>query len=228
MLPTLISAVSGFSFWLYRLLEGGILGVALPLALFFFVLQNCFSLLRGAKSRERTVGPVMGVVMIFGVLTISTFRYAWHDSAAFMLFFASIALLGADARARRAGEPVLSAGMQSADCASIEYQLSVQVKQKKVKAPLPEEAEKPEKQTSIELPLDDPEAVAIVEALMQEQKGQAASKVVLDVVATDAQEPQGETAEPAEPIEAAESVQEVQTLEIKETEGEVADESEEK
>ena len=50
-----------------------------------------------------------------------------------LLFFAVIAILTADARSRRAGEPILTPTMQSADAATVDYRLQKQVREKKKK-----------------------------------------------------------------------------------------------
>ena len=110
-----------FNFFLYRLLEGGLLGVLLPCVLFFLVLQNCFSLMRNARDAGSAVAPMASVSLICGVLTIGLFRYSWHDPAAFLLFFLAIALIGADARNRRGREYASSEILQNESRASIDY-----------------------------------------------------------------------------------------------------------
>lgn len=89
------------SFWLYRLAEGGIMGVLLPALLFFLLLQNCFSVLVEAKEKKGYILPVFGVAMTIGVLIFGIFRYSWYDPAALFLFFAIVAVISADARHRR-------------------------------------------------------------------------------------------------------------------------------
>lgn len=93
------------NFWLYRLLEGGILGVLLPVAFFFLFYQNCFSLLRSTTDKGSRFSAITGIVMATGVLILSIFRYAWYDPAALLLFFLASALIAADARYARAQSP---------------------------------------------------------------------------------------------------------------------------
>lgn len=92
---------ASLNFWLYRLLEGGILGVLLPALLLFFMLQNCFSLLRMGASTKKLMSPTVGVAMVVGVLVHGIFRYAWYDYTALTVFFVAAALIGADARYQR-------------------------------------------------------------------------------------------------------------------------------
>ncbi|MBQ9098564.1 MAG: hypothetical protein IJY50_03950 [Clostridia bacterium] len=113
------AGVSGsMNFWLYRLLEGGILGVILPAVLFFLVYQNCFSLMKSA-GEGRSFTALTGVVLITGVLIFSIFRYAWYDPAALSMFFMAVALIGADARYQRSRMP--EKALQSESQAQIEY-----------------------------------------------------------------------------------------------------------
>ena len=93
--------IESFNFWLYRLLEGGLLGVILPALLFLLVLQNCFSLLRVGANTRKPMSPTVGVAMIVGALVHGIFRYAWYDHAALAAFFMLLALVGADARYQR-------------------------------------------------------------------------------------------------------------------------------
>lgn len=98
--PTVLSG--SMNFWLYRLLEGGILGVLLPAAFLFLLCQNCFSLLRVTKNREAKLSAIAGVAMVAGVLILSLFRYAWYDPAALLSFFLVAAMIAAAARHERA------------------------------------------------------------------------------------------------------------------------------
>ena len=92
---------SSMNFWLYRLLEGGILGVLLPAAFLFLLCQNCFSLLASTKSREVQMSAITGVVLVVGVLIMSIFRYVWYDPAALLAFFLAVAVVTATARYER-------------------------------------------------------------------------------------------------------------------------------
>ena len=113
--------ISTFNFWLYRLLEGGVIGVLLPVVFFVLLLQNCFSLLRHAKDTGGTVAPITWVSLVFGVFAISLYRYSWHDPAALLLFIAAVSLITAGARNRRANESLIFDTPQSASFATIEY-----------------------------------------------------------------------------------------------------------
>lgn len=101
--PTVVAR--SLNFWLYRLLEGGILGVLLPAAFFFLLYQNCFSLLRSTIDKSSRFSAITGIVMVTGALILSIFRYAWYDPAALLLFFVATALIAADARYARAQAP---------------------------------------------------------------------------------------------------------------------------
>lgn len=89
------------NFWIYRLLEGGIFGIILPVAFFFLLYQNCFSLLRTVPGWESQFSAITGITAVTGVLVISIFRYAWYDPAALLIFFIATALIAADARYMR-------------------------------------------------------------------------------------------------------------------------------
>ena len=93
-----IDTASSLNFWLYRLLEDGVLGALLPGLLFFLVLQNCFSLLRVGVNAQKPMTPTVGIAMIVGVLLHGIFRYAWYDPAALAAFFLALALIAAEAR----------------------------------------------------------------------------------------------------------------------------------
>ena len=97
--PTQLSGA--MNFWLYRLLEGGVLGVLLPAAFLFLLCQNCFSLLATVKNREVQISAMSGVVLVVGVLILSFFRYAWYDPAALLAFFLAVAVVSATARYER-------------------------------------------------------------------------------------------------------------------------------
>lgn len=113
------------SFWLYRLMEGGLLGVLLPALLAFLLLQNCFSLLQKterARAKEYML-PVVGVVMTFGTLFFSCFRYSWHSPAALLAFFAALSLITADARYHRAQNLPFGEVHNGSSYAEMEYQI---------------------------------------------------------------------------------------------------------
>ena len=105
-------AAQSFNFWLYRLLENGLLGILIPAILFLLVLQNCFSLLRVGANAKKPMSPTVGVAMVVGALVHGIFRYAWYDYAALTAFFMFLALIGADARYQRRQREVDSADDQ--------------------------------------------------------------------------------------------------------------------
>ena len=109
--PTLVAR--SLNFWMYRLLEGGIIGVLLPAALFFLLYQNCFSTLRSTMDKNARFSAITGIVMATGALILSIFRYAWYDPAALLLFFVATALIAANARCARAQAPECEKGTVS-------------------------------------------------------------------------------------------------------------------
>ncbi|MBE6702605.1 MAG: hypothetical protein E7585_04235 [Ruminococcaceae bacterium] len=108
------------NFWLYSLMEGGVLGILLPAAFFFLFYQNCFSLMRKSTDQAVRLVSVTGVVMLTGVLLISIFRYAWYDPAALLVFFVASALIVALARYERSREVVVEQAEDGSE-AEIEY-----------------------------------------------------------------------------------------------------------
>ena len=115
--------VSGLNFWLYCLLEGGLLGALIPAVLFFVILQNCFSLLQGVKPGRDALAPLCGAVMLLGALTSSIFQYSWLDPTAMLLFFLLVSIITADARHRRERSRTVFAGdwAQGEQYAELEY-----------------------------------------------------------------------------------------------------------
>ncbi len=118
--PTVLSG--SLSFWTYRLLEGGVLGVFLPGAFLFLLCQNCFSLLRAATEKGGQLSAISGVTLVAGVVALSLFRYAWYDPAALLCFFIATALIAADARYHRARVAVPSDKMtEDENAVEMEY-----------------------------------------------------------------------------------------------------------
>jgi hypothetical protein len=111
------------SFWWARWFEGGILGVLLPGALFFLLLQNCFSLLSYDAHVKSSVAPASGIAMISGFLLISAFNDLGGDPAAVLLFFLLVAIVTADARNRRSMRTVMDYNEQSPYRVEMEYRL---------------------------------------------------------------------------------------------------------
>ncbi len=132
-------AQGSFSFWLYRLAEGGILGLLLPICLLFFLLQNSFSLLGAVRDKRGPIQPVVGVGLVAGVSVYACFQYTWGDPAVLLLFFLTVAFLAADARYRRLQQSAEQSLTNSGCFAEMEYQLG-RKKEASAKAPKPQAA----------------------------------------------------------------------------------------
>ncbi len=138
-------ATQSFNFFLYRLAEGGLLGVLLPVLLLFLLLQNCFSLLReGVRDKHGPIQPLVGVALVFGVVAIGIFRYSWYDPAALLAFIIAISLVGADARYRRAKQNYAMYAESSDTAVELDYRI--------VKAPLAKSEQLPEQNGETGLP----------------------------------------------------------------------------
>ena len=111
------------SFWWARWFESGILGILLPAALLFLLLQNCFSLLSYDAKVKSSVAPASGIAMVMGFLLISFFNDVGGDPAAMLLFFLLIAILAADARNRRSMRTVIDQKAQSPHYVEMEYRM---------------------------------------------------------------------------------------------------------
>jgi cation transport ATPase len=109
------------SFWWARWFESGILGVLMPAALCFFLLQNCFSLISYDANVKSAVAPASGVAMVSGFLLLSAFTDIARDPAALLLFFLLVGIVTADARNRRAMRTVIDYKMQSSSYVEMEY-----------------------------------------------------------------------------------------------------------
>lgn len=125
------SLSTSLSFWWVRLFEGGILGILLPAAFLFFLLQNCFSVLPHDSNTQSAVAPASGIAMVAGVLLLSAFHYAWRDPAALLLFIALCAIITADARNRRSLYVRNEVVASSATFAQMEYALKAGRKKNK-------------------------------------------------------------------------------------------------
>lgn len=109
------------NFWLYNLLEGGVVGVLLPALFFFLLCQNCFSMLRLKVEKSHRYSAISGIVLVCGVLILSIFRYSWYDPAALTVFFVATAMIGADARYARYRCPSEPTVVNSATAAELDY-----------------------------------------------------------------------------------------------------------
>ncbi|MBE6629847.1 MAG: hypothetical protein E7624_03235 [Ruminococcaceae bacterium] len=129
-----VSAVSeSLNFWWEQWLESGVLGMLLPAVLFFFLLQNCFSLLPHTPKEQSAVAPVSGIAMVTGAITISFFTSCWQDPVALLLFFILISIVTADARVRRSNRGEEEEIEQSDACAEFEYRLKEKHRKKAAK-----------------------------------------------------------------------------------------------
>ncbi len=111
------------SFWWARWFEGGVLGVVLPAALLFLLLQNCCSLLSYDVHVKSSVAPASGIAMVTGFLLISAFNDVGGDASAMLLFFLLAAIVTADARNRRSMRTVVDHKTQSSSYVEMEYRL---------------------------------------------------------------------------------------------------------
>lgn len=111
------------SFWWARWFEGGVLGIVLPAALLFLLLQNCCSLLSYDAHVKSSVAPASGIAMLTGFLLISAFNDVGGDASAMLLFFLLAAIVTADARNRRSMRTVLDHKTQSSSYVEMEYRL---------------------------------------------------------------------------------------------------------
>jgi len=123
---------SGISFWWARWFESGILGVILPAVLFFFLLQNCFSLLSHESYCQSAVAPASGIAMAFGFLLISAFNDVGGDPATQLLFFLLLSVISADARYRRRALTLSGDKMQTPNHVEVEYRIKEGHRKKKV------------------------------------------------------------------------------------------------
>ena len=111
------------SFWWARWFEGGVLGIVLPVALLFLLLQNCCSLLSYDVHVKSSVAPASGIAMVTGFLLISAFNDVGGDASAMLLFFLLAAIVTADARNRRSMRTVVDHKTQSSSYVEMEYRL---------------------------------------------------------------------------------------------------------
>lgn len=116
-----VRVTRSLNFWLYSLLEGGVVGVLLPALFFFLLCQNSFSVLRLKAPRSHRSSALAGIVLVCGALVLSIFRYSWYDPAALAFFFIATAMIGADARYARFRYPYEPPMQNSATAAKVDY-----------------------------------------------------------------------------------------------------------
>lgn len=109
------------NFWLYSLMEGGVIGILLPALFFFLLCQNCFSALRPETPKSHRYAAITGILVVCGVLILSVFRYSWYDPAALAIFFVATAMVGADTRYARHRYPPEPPRVNSPTSAEVEY-----------------------------------------------------------------------------------------------------------
>ena len=112
---------SGISFWWARWFESGILGILVPAVCFFFLLQNCFSLLGYDTHVQSSVAPASGIAMTAGFLLTSAFNDVGSEPIAILLFFLLVSIVTADARNRRSMRGGEEEKIQSPSYVEVEY-----------------------------------------------------------------------------------------------------------
>jgi len=120
------------NFFVYLMTELGIVGLLVYAMLLFLVLQNCYSALRVAEEHHRPIFSFIGITMVAGVLLLNFFSYSFYDPAAFLMFFAGLALVGAGLRHERRHQNSKSAMMtQNESSAELSYRGRFVAKSKK-------------------------------------------------------------------------------------------------
>lgn len=109
------------NFWLYNLLEGGVIGVLLPALFFFLLCQSGFSVLRLKAPKSHRSSALAGIALVCGALVLSVFRYSWYDPAAMAFFFIATAMIGADARYARIRYPYEPPVRNTPTAAKLDY-----------------------------------------------------------------------------------------------------------
>ncbi len=118
------AVTDSLNFWWSQWLAGGILQLLLTVLLFFFLLQNCFSLLPHTPKEQSVAAPISGIAMITGAIVIGFFDFSWSDPVALLLFFILTSVITADARVRRNDRVSTEAIEQSTSCVEFEYRIN--------------------------------------------------------------------------------------------------------
>ena len=92
------------NFFMGFVAEFGVLALIVPAALFFLLLQNCFTALAAAKERDeaRPAAAFAGIGLTVASLFYACFHYTWADPTALSLLFVTLALICASLRYGRA------------------------------------------------------------------------------------------------------------------------------
>lgn len=122
-----------YNFYTYQLAEGGVFALALPILLFFVLLQNAFSSIRYTKKRENLLFAYTGILLVAATILYGFFHYVWYDEAILFGFFAAIALIGAGLRFDRTRQLLYtdSVNRQGVMQAELNYRSSVAKRKKK-------------------------------------------------------------------------------------------------
>ena len=117
------------NFFLGFVAEFGVLALIVPAALFFLLLQNCFTALAAAKARDeaRPATALAGICLTVASFFYACFHYTWADPASLALWLVTLALICASLRYMRAR--VASAGeeeVESDSKAEFDYRMRVE------------------------------------------------------------------------------------------------------
>ena len=92
------------NFFMGYVAEFGVLALVAPVALFFLLMQNCFTALGEAHARdgERPAVAFAGICLTAASVLFAFFHYTWADPTALALLLVAVALVGASLRYERA------------------------------------------------------------------------------------------------------------------------------
>ena len=118
------------NFFMGFVAEFGVLALIVPLALFFLLLQNCFTALASAVSRDeaRPAAAFAGIGLTVASLLYACFHYTWADPAAFALLLVALALICASLRYERARTaPVGTEETEDGKRAELDYRVRAEL-----------------------------------------------------------------------------------------------------
>ena len=116
------------NFFMGFVAEFGVICLVVPAALFFLLLQNCFTALAAARKRDekRPAVAFAGICLTGASVLFACFHYTWADPAALALFLVALALVGASLRYERARTaPLREATAENGDRAELDYRVRV-------------------------------------------------------------------------------------------------------
>ena len=92
------------NFFMGFVAEFGVLALIVPAALFFLLLQNCFTALAAARAKDeaRPAAAFAGIGLTVAAFLYACFHYTWADPTALSLLFVALALICASLRYERA------------------------------------------------------------------------------------------------------------------------------